>query len=76
MLKIKNNRLRRNTNKRKSLSNRRYNMWWVQGTKDGGCGVPRDLFGVPRMYREAYNMGYVHGSLERKYACQTLGEVA
>ena len=72
-----NNQVRKKQKQVRRTSCRRLNMWWMQGIRDGGCDCePQSLIGVPRKYRRMYELGYIHGRLERKYACQTMGERA
>lgn len=46
----------------------RYNRWFMEGKKDGMCGLCKGEGEVPRRYREAYCNGHAYGMLSREVA--------
>lgn len=48
---------------------RRMEQWWVEGVKDGSCGMHgRNLHGLPRVYRNMYKEGKEYGEFSRMVA--------
>lgn len=53
-------------------TNKRSNMWFRKGLKDGGAGASR-ASGVPKGCLKFYKLGYYLGWAERNNSCQDMG---